>query len=262
MSNNVNIDEVSAEVKALIGAMKSSESSAAHDRGLAQPKLQLIWKALEAKQPVSGCKTKGEWAKYAGVTPRYCQYILKDGSRKDQKRTTVRIVTLKVGMILRVGDVKITLSQDQFNALHMSAQNGTRFVESKLCDCCEENPASLPNGTCADCAEHQARWLKRSDAAVKAAATRKSRESAPAVNEPTEKELRRQLKKLIKESRELSRESERIEDYQECAALQPDLTAEKVEAHSKRAHQVIREMDELTEKLKKLKTSELTEEKI
>src|SRR5258708_612560 len=82
--SKVNIDQVSAEVVALIGTMKSSESSAAHDRKLAQPKLQLIWAALEAKQPVSGCKSKGEWAKYAGVTTRYCQYILKDGSRKGQ----------------------------------------------------------------------------------------------------------------------------------------------------------------------------------
>jgi hypothetical protein len=76
------IDDISAEVKSLIGSMKLSEIDVKQTRALAQPKLQLIWKALEAGQVVSGCKTKGEWAKYANVTTRYCQYIIKDGSRK------------------------------------------------------------------------------------------------------------------------------------------------------------------------------------
>ena len=76
------IDDISAEVKSLIGSMKLSEIDVKQTRALAQPKLQLIWKALEAGQVVSGCKNKGEWAKYANVTTRYCQYIIKDGCRK------------------------------------------------------------------------------------------------------------------------------------------------------------------------------------
>lgn len=130
----VNINDVSAEVKALLKDMKLGETQTEQARKLAQPKLQLIWHALEAKQVVDGCKTKKEWAKSAGRTPRYCQLILKGerGAGSAKKRTMVRGCFLgriaeakeKVGVIQRAydapfkpGEVKDSKVLDQIDPI-------------------------------------------------------------------------------------------------------------------------------------------------
>jgi hypothetical protein len=74
---------VAADLKELFGDKKKMEER----RKELQPELKQVWDALEAGQTVNGFTSKTEWAeKYAKVTIRYCQYIVKDGSRKNQKR--------------------------------------------------------------------------------------------------------------------------------------------------------------------------------
>jgi hypothetical protein len=86
------INKLGEEVAAMI---KSAET----DKARIAPKLREVWQALEDKQEVNGVKTKKEWAKKFGVTMRYCQYLVRDGSRKDQTRTTVRVLDgLTVGL--------------------------------------------------------------------------------------------------------------------------------------------------------------------
>jgi hypothetical protein len=72
------INKIGEEVAALI---KGAEK----DKAKIAPKLREVWTALEAKTEVNGVKSKGAWAKKFGITLRYCQYIVKDGSRKRER---------------------------------------------------------------------------------------------------------------------------------------------------------------------------------
>jgi hypothetical protein len=79
------IDKLGEEVAAQI---KSAEA----DRVKIAPGLCRVWAELEAKRPVNGVKTKGAWAEKFGITLRYCQYLVKDGDRTNQKKAnSVRI---------------------------------------------------------------------------------------------------------------------------------------------------------------------------
>ena len=48
--------------------------------------LRVIWEALENGQAVNGATNKKEWCAFAKITPRYAQYLVRDGSRKNQTR--------------------------------------------------------------------------------------------------------------------------------------------------------------------------------
>ena len=64
--------------------------------------LDLGWEALEAKQAVNGVTSKKAWAKKFGISLRYCQYLVRDGSRKNQPKAnanSVRVLSLKEDMI-------------------------------------------------------------------------------------------------------------------------------------------------------------------
>lgn len=76
----------------------------------AQAKIKQVWEAFTAAEKtgtpivLSGAKNKTEWAKLINRTPRYCQMIAKDGSRKNQKKgpNSVRTPTVKDGDIVNV----------------------------------------------------------------------------------------------------------------------------------------------------------------
>ena len=90
------INKIGEKVAALI---KCAEK----DKAKIAPKLRGVWTALEAKTEVNGVKSKGAWAKKFGITLRYCQYIVKDGSRKRSEKkdaNRVRAVTLKEGSVV------------------------------------------------------------------------------------------------------------------------------------------------------------------
>lgn len=91
------IDKLGEEVATLI-------KNAEQDKAKVAPMLRKVWAELEAKRPVNGCASKGAWAQKFGITTRYCQYILRGergkGSAK-KRRTVVRIVELKEGMLVR-----------------------------------------------------------------------------------------------------------------------------------------------------------------
>jgi hypothetical protein len=88
-----NIDKLGEEVAARI---KSAET----DRASIAPDLRKIWAALDAKQSVNGCSSKKAWADKFGVTMRYCQYLVRDGSRQRKKEANpVRVLDgVKVGL--------------------------------------------------------------------------------------------------------------------------------------------------------------------
>ncbi len=73
------INKLGEQVAALI---KGAEK----DKAQIAPMLREVWAALEAKTEVNGVKSKGAWAAKFGITLRYCQYLVKDGSRKRSKR--------------------------------------------------------------------------------------------------------------------------------------------------------------------------------
>ena len=75
-------------------------------------------------ETINGATTKTEWAKkVAKVSMRHIQYIRKDGNRKGQTRTTVRVkpVELKEGMVVRIDDRKLTLTSRIIEALWLEA---------------------------------------------------------------------------------------------------------------------------------------------
>jgi hypothetical protein len=75
----IDINKIGEEVAALIrGAEKDKEKIA--------PMLREVWAALDEKKEVNGVTTKSAWAKKFGITLRYCQYIVKDGSRKRSEK--------------------------------------------------------------------------------------------------------------------------------------------------------------------------------
>lgn len=62
--------------------------------------LRIIWEALESGQTVNGATNKKEWCAFAKIAPRYAQYLVKDGSRKNQTRTVVRVLDgMKIGLL-------------------------------------------------------------------------------------------------------------------------------------------------------------------
>jgi hypothetical protein len=92
-----------------------------------------VWTALEAKQEVNGCKSKGAWAKKCGVTTRYCQYLVRDGSRKrDNKNANpVRVVTLKTGMLIKISGVTYRIpagTNHPVHAIKKHHKDGTKDV--------------------------------------------------------------------------------------------------------------------------------------
>jgi hypothetical protein len=93
----IDINKIGQEVAALIkGAEKDKEKIA--------PMLRKVWSALEAKEEVNGVKSKGAWAKKFGITLRYCQYIVKDGSRKRTEKKDANRV--RGGFLGRIAEAK------------------------------------------------------------------------------------------------------------------------------------------------------------
>ena len=81
---------------------------------LAQSKLRQVWAAFdEAKEngteiEINGVKSKTAWAEHWKVSMRYCQYVVKDGSRKRSEKkdaNPVRVITLKHGSLFKVDGV-------------------------------------------------------------------------------------------------------------------------------------------------------------
>lgn len=133
------INKLGEEVAALI---KSAEK----DRAKIAPMLRTVWAELEAKKEVNGVRSKGAWAAKFGITLRYCQYIVKDGSRKAQKtRTTVRpVVTLKEGMIVSLNGVKYKVAEGEgaiFLEKNRKYMNAIRLAVTRVEDKKEEEPA-------------------------------------------------------------------------------------------------------------------------
>lgn len=102
--------DVAKEVKSLAAKLKNvatQQSGLDKDRISIQPQLRQVWDALKAGTVVNGCKTTKEWAeKFAKVTPRYCQYILKgnrDRTEEVKRRTSG-------------SPIKVLLTDVQFNS--------------------------------------------------------------------------------------------------------------------------------------------------
>ena len=80
------IDDIGKSIAADLKELFDNNNKIEDRRKELQPELKQVWDALEAGQTVNGCINKGEWAKFAKVTIRYCQYIVKNGSRKRSDR--------------------------------------------------------------------------------------------------------------------------------------------------------------------------------
>lgn len=136
MSNEPNINDIGAQVKALIVDMKRNEGVVEQTRKLAQPLLRQVWDALENGETVAQCKSKTEFAKYAGVSMRYCQFILKDGSRKRSDANRVRSFrAYPVDIDFHNGRLIANLAIEHFSddgvTLHDVSGDLTVWVESK-----------------------------------------------------------------------------------------------------------------------------------
>jgi hypothetical protein len=103
--------------------LKAGEES----KKLAKPLLDQVWAAFDQakadKTPITinGATGKKAWARKMDVSYRYCAYIIKDGSRKGQKKSRVNsssptVVVLNEGMAVSVGGREIVLDE-----LHLSA---------------------------------------------------------------------------------------------------------------------------------------------
>jgi 6-pyruvoyl-tetrahydropterin synthase len=99
-----NIDQLGEDVAAKI-------KSAERDKTTIAPDLRKVWAAFDAKQEVNGVRKKKDWAKKFGVSLRYCQYLVRDGSRKNQRANSVRVVTLKEGMVVNFDGVKYVIER-------------------------------------------------------------------------------------------------------------------------------------------------------
>jgi len=90
-----NIDKLGAEVAAQMKKYGDSRDKLDKDSQDIAAKLRLVWIAFERKEVVNGCKTRTAWTKKWNISMRYCQYLVRDGSRKNQQtRTTVRVAKL------------------------------------------------------------------------------------------------------------------------------------------------------------------------
>ncbi len=101
--------------------------------------LRVIWEALENGQPVNGATNKKEWCAFAKITPRYAQYLVRDGSRKRKKDTNrVRVVVIKEGMLVSFGGEKFTVQKAslQSQTIHMIV----RLVEEKQPEVTAKSP--------------------------------------------------------------------------------------------------------------------------
>lgn len=136
-ATKTDIDKLGEEVAAQIKGAEADNAKIA--LGLRQ-----VWEALEAKQEVNGVKSKSAWAEKFGVTLRYCQYIVKDGSRKRTRKDDhaheprVRIIELKQGMVVSIDSVKyrIPLGQHGYVALEKGKRwihGGKTFANLHLC---------------------------------------------------------------------------------------------------------------------------------
>jgi hypothetical protein len=95
-------------VKQRVQKLEHMKENVEGERTSIQTYLQPVWAALKKKQTVNGCKGTKEWAEeFLGKTTRYCQMILKDGSRKrtpEQKaaeNANRRVRIIKLGETVR-----------------------------------------------------------------------------------------------------------------------------------------------------------------
>jgi len=118
-----NIDKLGEDVAARI---KTAET----DKANIGPDLRKIWDALEAKQTVNGVASKGAWARKFGITLRYCQYLVKDGSRKRSQNTNpVRTAKLVEGRMYEMPDGrKVWLEQIPRHSKREQKQFGNEWV--------------------------------------------------------------------------------------------------------------------------------------
>jgi hypothetical protein len=104
----VDIDKLGKEVAAKIAGAEKDKTAIASD-------LRTIWEALEAKQTVNGVTSKKDWAKKFNVSLRYCQYLVKDGTRKRNEKEANRVrvldgVTVGLrGLEIHAGEGEVTV---------------------------------------------------------------------------------------------------------------------------------------------------------
>jgi hypothetical protein len=109
----IDINKIGEQVAALI-------QKAEKDKAKIAPMLCHVWTALEAKQEVNGCKSKGAWAEKFGITLRYCQYIVKgkrDRSVEVKKRDANHVVRLTDGQIVSINGAKYKVVASESNAI-------------------------------------------------------------------------------------------------------------------------------------------------
>jgi len=93
MAKNTKLDTLGEKIARRITSMEGMKNDVESERHDIGSDLRIIWKALEDGQTVNGATNKKEWCAFAKITPRYAQYLVKDGSRKNQgTRTTVRVL--------------------------------------------------------------------------------------------------------------------------------------------------------------------------
>lgn len=116
MSRNTKLDTLGEKIKRRISTLNGMQADVESERRDIGSDLRHIWGAFEeakkSKKPitVNGAKTKTEYAAFLGVDIRYCQYLVKDGSRKRSKNTNpVRVHWVKPGEIVGFGKRKFTV---------------------------------------------------------------------------------------------------------------------------------------------------------
>jgi hypothetical protein len=114
--NTTNLDQISAEITQLMVDTLKNEAAL-------QPLVKQIWRAFdiakETRTPITieGAKNKTEWTKLAGKPKmRYCQYLVKDGSRKQRDTHAVRVPVLKAGSVFKVDGVTYQIPEDIIKA--------------------------------------------------------------------------------------------------------------------------------------------------
>lgn len=102
------LDTLGEKIKRRISTLNGMKEDVESERRDIGADLRKIWNAFsEAKKnkvaiSVNGAKSKTEYAAFLGVEMRYCQYLVKDGSRKGQTRTTVRYAELLKELITTI----------------------------------------------------------------------------------------------------------------------------------------------------------------
>jgi hypothetical protein len=108
----VSIDTLGERIARRITGLEGLKTDVESERQDIGSDLRHIWEALKSGQTVNGATNKKEWCAFAKITPRYAQYLVRDGSRKGQgTRTTVRVITLKEGMVVNFDGVKYVIER-------------------------------------------------------------------------------------------------------------------------------------------------------